>query len=571
MANTKYANCTLGIRTSQFHPISMMAICRFLLLLGLGIHSLSSWAAVTTSPVLISDQVSVRYSGLRLNRATNTFDTLATLTNTSNNDIQTTIQLVIDSISSTGINLSNADGVLVDGRRYVNVPVANNHLLPGKTVTGVLLKFSNPKRVSFTFRHSVLGVLPASNHPPEAHAGENRSVTINTEVSLSAVASSDEDGDSLTYRWQLLEKPTGSIAALSNANSLQPQFTVDRQGSYRIELIVNDGQIDSQPAYVTISTENSKPIAKAGDDQTVKVQQTALLDGSASTDVDNDPLSFLWELLTKPSNSQTTLNNADSENPNLTPDKPGSYSVQLKVNDGQLDSAADQVIINTENSKPVANAGPNQTAQTGDNVILDGRLSTDVDSDPLSYVWSLLSKPASSQPELKQHDQVQAILTPDLPGDYVVQLIVNDSKLNSEPATSLVTVSAKPPLNLAPQITSSALNTAVVAALYQYDVDASDADNDTLTYSLTAYPTGMSINSQTGLISWTPAANQLGNQSVSVQVSDGKGGSDSQSFTYQCQRCAASHGAESARPEPCRRHCRDSTGQTQPRQFEFPT
>jgi RHS repeat-associated protein len=531
MANTKYANCTLGIRTSQFHPISMLAICRFLFLLGLGIYSLSSWAAVTTSPVLISDQVSVRYSGLRLNRATNTFDTLATFTNTSNNDIQTPIQLVIDSISTTGISLTNADGVLVDGRRYMNVPVANNHLLPGKTVTGVLLKFSNPKRVSFSFRHSVLGVLPASNHPPIAHAGENRSVTINTEVSLSAVASSDEDGDSLTYRWQLLEKPTGSTATLSNANTLQPQFTVDLKGSYRIELIVNDGQIDSQPAYVTISTENSKPIANAGADQTVKVQQTALLDGSTSTDVDNDPLSFLWELLTKPSNSQTTLNNANSETPNLTPDKPGSYTVQLKVNDGQLDSAPDQVIINTENSKPVANAGPNQTAQTGDNVTLDGRLSSDVDSDPLSHVWSLLSKPANSQPELKQHDQVQAILTPDLPGDYVAQLIVNDSKLNSEPATSLITVSAKPPLNHAPQITSSANTKAVVAALYQYDVDASDANNDALTYSLTAYPTGMSINSQIGLISWTPAANQLGSQSVNVQVSDGKGGSDGQSFS----------------------------------------
>ena len=62
-------------------------------------------------------------------------------------------------------------------------------------------------------------------------------------------------------------------------------------------------------------------------------------------------------------------------------------------------------------------------------------------------------------------------------------------------------------------------------------MDATDSDNDTLTFSLSAYPTGMSINSQTGLISWTPASNQAGNQSVNVKVADNKGGADNQSYT----------------------------------------
>jgi RHS repeat-associated protein len=70
-----------------------------------------------------------------------------------------------------------------------------------------------------------------------------------------------------------------------------------------------------------------------------------------------------------------------------------------------------------------------------------------------------------------------------------------------------------------------------VGSLYSYDVDADDQDNDTLSYSLSAYPSGMTINPQSGLITWTPAANQTGDQSVNVSATDGKGESDSQSFT----------------------------------------
>nr|WP_186289551.1 RHS repeat-associated core domain-containing protein [Methylomonas koyamae] len=110
-------------------------------------------------------------------------------------------------------------------------------------------------------------------------------------------------------------------------------------------------------------------------------------------------------------------------------------------------------------------------------------------------------------------------------------MIVNDSRLNSDPATSLVTVSAKPVVNHAPKIGSTPVTTATVGILYSYNVSATDSDNDTLSYNLSAYPTGMTINSQTGQINWTPAANQTGSQAVSVNVSDGKGGSDSQSFS----------------------------------------
>lgn len=191
----------------------------------------------------------------------------------------------------------------------------------------------------------------------------------------------------------------------------------------------------------------------------------------------------------------------------------------------------DQLVISTENSKPIADAGPHQIGTVGTPVTLDGTLSSDVDNDPLSYVWSLLNKPANSGANVINSDRLQALLTPDLPGDYVAQLIVNDSKLNSDPATSLVTVSVATPINHQPQITTSPVLTATVGVIYSYDVNASDSDNDTLNYSLSVFPTGMAMAAQTGLISWTPGAGQIGPQAVNVSVSDGKGGSDSQSYT----------------------------------------
>ena len=81
-----------------------------------------------------------------------------------------------------------------------------------------------------------------------------------------------------------------------------------------------------------------------------------------------------------------------------------------------------------------------------------------------------------------------------------------------------------------PIITSTPITTATEGVLYTYDVNAIDADNDTLTYSLLINPAGMSINSLTGLISWTPTFSQSGLHNVTVQVSDGNGGTATQSW-----------------------------------------
>jgi hypothetical protein len=85
---------------------------------------------------------------------------------------------------------------------------------------------------------------------------------------------------------------------------------------------------------------------------------------------------------------------------------------------------------------------------------------------------------------------------------------------------------------VAPVITSTPILTGKVGTAYSYDVNATDANGGTLTYSLVApIPAGMAINQATGLISWTPTAN--GSFPVTVRVTDVGGLFAQQSFTVR--------------------------------------
>ncbi len=81
-----------------------------------------------------------------------------------------------------------------------------------------------------------------------------------------------------------------------------------------------------------------------------------------------------------------------------------------------------------------------------------------------------------------------------------------------------------------PTITSIPVTRAAEGSTYSYNVRAIDLEGDTLTFSLITSPSGMSISSSSGLISWTPLISQLGINDVTVSVSDDGNLTDSQSF-----------------------------------------
>ena len=185
-------------------------------------------------------------------------------------------------------------------------------------------------------------------------------------MQLTGVASSDPDGDSLTYAWSLLSGPAGTQATLSNPAAMTPSFVVDAPGNFIIQLIVADPDgLQSAPDVVTVSTVNSPPVAHAGADTTAVLGAAVTLDGSASTDVDGNPLTFAWTFTSRPAGSVATLTNPSSATPIFTIDVSGVYVVQLVVNDGTVASAPDTVVVATTNSRPVARAGPDQNAIVG--------------------------------------------------------------------------------------------------------------------------------------------------------------------------------------------------------------
>lgn len=78
--------------------------------------------------------------------------------------------------------------------------------------------------------------------------------------------------------------------------------------------------------------------------------------------------------------------------------------------------------------------------------------------------------------------------------------------------------------NNPPRFSSQPTVTATAGQLYEYAAVATDADSDTLQYTLVEKPSGMSITS-TGVVRWTPSAGQEGTHPVSIKVSDGQSNS----------------------------------------------
>ncbi|PYI83233.1 MAG: hypothetical protein DME26_15400, partial [Verrucomicrobia bacterium] len=256
------------------------------------------------------------------------------------------------------------------------------------------------------------------NRPPTANAGPDQTVALGSTAQLNGSASSDPDGNPLTFLWTLTGAPTGSLAALINPTAVNPSLVIDRPGNYTISLVVNDGTVNSAPDSVTVSTLNSAPVANAGPDQTKFTGSLVTLDGSASSDADGNSLTFSWTILTAPAGSTAALSSTTAVMPTFTIDKFGTYVVRLIVNDGHVNSAPDTVTINTDNSPPTANAGPDQSGLVGSTIQLDGSSSTDVDGQALTFTWSILSAPSGSTSTISNPSAVKPSITITRPGSY---------------------------------------------------------------------------------------------------------------------------------------------------------
>jgi hypothetical protein len=173
-------------------------------------------------------------------------------------------------------------------------------------------------------------------------------VSVATLVTLDGSASSDANFDFLTYRWNIITKPTGSTSALSSLSSSKPTFTPDKVGVYVLTLIVNDGKVDSEvvATSITVSAANSAPVANAGNNQTVLRTAVVTLSGATSTDANaGDILTYKWTLTSKPTGSSAALSSGTALAPTFVADLAGVYVATLMVNDGKVDSNVATVAV----------------------------------------------------------------------------------------------------------------------------------------------------------------------------------------------------------------------------------
>jgi len=183
---------------------------------------------------------------------------------------------------------------------------------------------------------------------PIADAGENITASIGSTIYLNGNQSTPVNvSDRLNYYWTFIKKPEGSNAIFNYSTIIDPIFMVDLSGTYKISLVVNDGYQDSDAHIIEITTDgfNSKPVAIAGNNQKVEMDETVILNGKASYDAQTKNLTYLWELLESPIDSTAALDNTFSETPTFIADKGGRYKIKLVVSDGELDSVADIVYV----------------------------------------------------------------------------------------------------------------------------------------------------------------------------------------------------------------------------------
>ncbi len=378
------------------------------------------------------------------------------------------------------------------------------------------------------------------NTAPVANAGDDQAV-FTSPVTLDGSGSIDADGNSLTYSWTFSILPSGSSLAnsdITNADTDSPSFIPDVDGEYTISLIVNDGMLDSDPDIVIIDFDETQPIANAGDDQAVSTSPVNL-DGSGSSDADGDLLIFTWTFSILPSGSSlnnTDITNAETASPSFDPDVDGEYTLSLIVNDGILDSDPDTVTIDFDGTPPIANAGDDQIVSSIP-VNLDGSGSSDAGGGSVTHAWTFSTLPSGSSlddSDITNADTAYPSFIPDVNGEYIISLMVNDGINDSDPNTISIFYDANKP------VANAGANQSMSESPVSLDGSgSSDADGESLTYiwTFSSIPSGSTLNNSdiSGVDTVSPSfvPDVDGEYTLSLIVNDGILESDSDTVTIE--------------------------------------
>ncbi|MGQ9583327.1 MAG: putative Ig domain-containing protein [Thermoplasmatota archaeon] len=287
---------------------------------------------------------------------------------------------------------------------------------------------------------------------------------------------------------------------------------------------------------------NQPPYFTSTAPTTAAVGVDYLYDANA-TDPDNDQITYY--ITYKIDNMNIT---PDTGVFTWTPTKAGTQIVTIYATDGITTATPQTLTIEVapaQNRPPEFTGSPVLSALVGQPYTCDMD-ALDPDGDRVYYSLDVA-------PRGMMIDQLTGYITW-MPGEEFanrtefVSVVVRDEKgLSNTTAFSIEVKKYQPPINHPPVFTGSDVITATVGQLYYYDINYSDQDNDTLTYSLEQGPPNMKINATTGVLTWTPDAGDEGSTvQVRVRVTDGKE-NDTHVFTIAVKKRTVYYNEDPAR------------------------
>ncbi len=370
-----------------------------------------------------------------------------------------------------------------------------------------------------TERSTGLTILPSTaNTPPVIHSVAITSAQETVSYSY-AVQATDSDGDTLSYN---LTTAPASMVIDSSTGQITWVPAVGSVGNHDVTVSVNDGQggVVTQSFQVVVSAgPNTAPLITSTP-VTVGTESQVYSYTVTSTDAENDTISYSLSVFPTGMTIDST-SGVISWAPGFG--TAGSHSVTVLASDGLLSASQSfSIVVASINQTPVANDG--SVTVNEDSSIALVLSATDANAQPLTY--RVIASPTHGQltgtaPNLTYTPNSNYY------GSDSFSFRANDGIVDSNTATVSITVNS---VNDIPQWQYSPGLTAQENVGYTATAQAVDVDNDTLTYSLSANPAGMTINATTGDIYWLPDFDQAGGHSVTVAVDDGQGGSNSDTF-----------------------------------------
>ncbi|MFG6443219.1 Ig-like domain-containing protein [Roseateles sp. LKC17W] len=388
--------------------------------------------------------------------------------------------------------------------------------------------------------------LTVSNPGPTANA-DSASGAEDTTISGN-VLTNDSDDDSLTAT--LASGPVNGSVVLNADGSYVYTPATNFNGSDTFTYTVTDAQGATSTATVTLTVTpvNDAPAgttlaARSG----VDGQAVSIATATAFSDTDGQALTYSASglptgLTIDPATGAITGTLAAAASAGGSS---GVYAITVTASDGQA-SSSQTFHLTVSNPGPTANA---DSASSAEDTTISGNVLTN-DSDDDSLTATLASGPVNGSVVLNADGSYVYTPATNFNGSDTFTYTVTDAQGATSTATVTLTVT---PVNDAPAGTTLAARSSMDGQAVSIATAAAftDPDGPAASYSATGLPPGLSIDASTGIISGTltaaaSAGGAAGVYSVTVTVSDGLGGTASQSFAFTASNPGPTANADSA-------------------------